>query len=514
MALKVGGTEVITNARQLSNIASVDATTVAALGTAGVGGGGGEIDLTASGSLSNGDLVKLNSNGTVSVIAGGGAGSEVTFDSTNVTETAATFDSNSNKVVVVYKDGLNNNYGTAIVGTVSGSSISFGSEVVFTSVAVDQLFCTFDSNSNKVVVFYLDASAFQGKAIVGTVSGTSISFGTAVTFHSAYSYISKSAAAFDSNSNKVVIVFGDNAAGDKLLTAKVGTVSGTSISFGSATTLTSHNATNQYGVTFDSNSNKIVVAYRGPASPNYYGTARVGTVSGTSISFGSEATFNAQRSQKPSLVFDTNSNKVVMTFTDYDNGERGSAVVGTVSGTSISFGSVVPFQDVGESMDGTYNTIVFDSNLNKIIIAYEDNTPNPNELKVVVGDVDGTSIVFQPKVLLDNEGRQQIANTFDSNSNRAVILWSKASNNYGTAATYKPTDVAQWIGFASAAVSDGATGTINVVSSVNEGQSGLTVGSKYYLLDSGALTTTPTSNREVGIATSATKLLITQGSVT
>tara|TARA_R100000742_G_C4279624_1_gene104808 strand:- start:564 stop:1196 length:633 start_codon:yes stop_codon:yes gene_type:complete len=43
MALKVGGTEVITNARQLSNIASVDATTVTALGTAGVGGGAYEV---------------------------------------------------------------------------------------------------------------------------------------------------------------------------------------------------------------------------------------------------------------------------------------------------------------------------------------------------------------------------------------------------------------------------------------------------------------------------------------
>ena len=38
MAIKVGGTTVIDDSRQLSNITSVDATTVAALGTAGVGG--------------------------------------------------------------------------------------------------------------------------------------------------------------------------------------------------------------------------------------------------------------------------------------------------------------------------------------------------------------------------------------------------------------------------------------------------------------------------------------------
>ena len=69
------------------------------------------------------------------------------------------------------------------------------------------------------------------------------------------------------------------------------------------------------------------------------------------------------------------------------------------------------------------------------------------------------------------------------------------------------------IGFASADVSNGATATINVVSSVNEGQSSLEVGSKYYLLDSGTLSTAVTSGREVGFATAATKLFITQGSV-
>ena len=300
MAIKVGGTEVVDNNRQLKNIASVDATTVAALGTAGVGGGGGAVDFTASGSLSNGDLVKLNSNGTVSVVAGGGVGSEVTFDSTNSTETTATFDSNSNKVVVAYKDGGNSNYGTAIVGTVSGSSISFGSPAIFESDSVDQLNCTFDSNSNKVVIFYNDTgNNYYGTAVVGTVSGTSISFGTPVVFHTAYSYVSKNASTFDSNSNKVVIVWGDNATGNKFLKAKVGTVSGTSISFGSATTITDFNASNQYGATFDSNSNKVVVVYRGDSSPDYYGTAVVGTVSGTSISFGSAATFRSGRVAHP-----------------------------------------------------------------------------------------------------------------------------------------------------------------------------------------------------------------------
>ena len=37
------------------------------------------------------------------------------------------------KVVIAYSDGGNSSYGTAVVGTCSGTTISFGSEVVFES---------------------------------------------------------------------------------------------------------------------------------------------------------------------------------------------------------------------------------------------------------------------------------------------------------------------------------------------------------------------------------------------
>ena len=37
------------------------------------------------------------------------------------------------KIVIAYRDNGNSNYGTAVVGTVSGTSISFGTPVVFES---------------------------------------------------------------------------------------------------------------------------------------------------------------------------------------------------------------------------------------------------------------------------------------------------------------------------------------------------------------------------------------------
>ena len=51
--------------------------------------------------------------------------------------TTSTYDSTNEKVVIAYRDQGNSNQGTAIVGTVSGTSISFGSEVVFNSGNTD-----------------------------------------------------------------------------------------------------------------------------------------------------------------------------------------------------------------------------------------------------------------------------------------------------------------------------------------------------------------------------------------
>ena len=505
--LQVNGTDVITNARALSNITSIDSTTAAAIGAGGVGGGG-EIELTASGSLSNGDLVKLNSDGTVSVVAGGGAGSEATFANTNCSNTAATFDSNLNKVVVVTKDGGNSNYGNAVVGTISGSSISFGTPVVFETAHANGMAITFDSNSNKVVIVYRDVGNNNyGTAIVGTVSGTSISFGSHVVWETNLAV--DLAATFDSNSNKVVIAYRDYGNSNHG-TAIIGTVSGTSISFGSKVVFNAA-ASEDISATFDSNSNKVVIAYRDDGNSTY-GTAIVGTVSGTSISFGSEAVFNSRQSNHSSCTFDSNSNKVVIAYKNVDDGQRGEAVVGTVSGTSISFGAPVEFQGAGGKV-GDYVSIVFDSGSNQVVILYTDLSNSPSVLSVVVASINGTSLNLKPSTVLDSAGYEQLAMTFDSNSNSAVALWSKQDGNIGTAATYKPSDVFNWIGFASADVSNGATATINVVSSVNEGQSSLTVGAKYYLPDSGTLSTASVSGREVGFATAATKLLITQGSV-
>ena len=143
-----------------------------------------EVVATADGAITAGKPVVVNADGTVSVVVTTSAtesiGSPTVFESGTTENTSATFDSNSNKIVIAYTDNDNGGYGTAIVGTVSDTSISYGTPVVFESAITSQVSAVFDSSNNKVVVAYTDqGNGYQGRAVVGTVdaSNNSISFG-------------------------------------------------------------------------------------------------------------------------------------------------------------------------------------------------------------------------------------------------------------------------------------------------------------------------------------------------
>ena len=114
----------------------------------------GEFKAVASGTLPCGRPVVVNADGTVSSVAGNASsvGSDVVFASASTNKIRAAFDSSNNKIVIAFRDAGNSNAGTAIVGTISGSSISFGSEAVFTSNNANEINIVFDSNSNKVVI--------------------------------------------------------------------------------------------------------------------------------------------------------------------------------------------------------------------------------------------------------------------------------------------------------------------------------------------------------------------------
>ena len=471
------------------------------------------ISAVASGTIPNGATVIINTDGTVGIVTLVPSntptfGSAVVFESALSNHVSATFDSTNNKVVVAYQDSPNSFYGTAIVGTVSGTSISFGTPVVFNSGTTSYISATFDSSNNKVVVAYRNESnSDYGTAIVGTVSGTSISFGSAVVFESANA--NSISATFDSSNNKVVIAYRD-VGNSSYGTAIVGTVSGTSISFGSAVVFESANSA-YISAAFDSSNNKVVIAYQDGGNSSY-GTAIVGTVSGTSISFGSAVVFESADTRNISATFDSSNDKVVIAYMDTGNSNYGTAIVGTVSGTSISFGSAVAFfSSRAEPISTTY-----DSTNGKVVIAFGDYS-NSGHGRAIVGTVSGTSISFGTSVVFNSADTSvYIASTYDSTNGKVVIGYRDRGNSeYGTAivATTSGTNVTteNFIGFSDAAYSDGDTATVQIITALDDAQSGLTTGSKHYVQNDGTLSTTAGSPSVLaGTAISDTEIIVKQ----
>jgi hypothetical protein len=452
------------------------------------GAGGKQVDFVASGTLGSGVTVALKADGTVTAIASDAGGAEVgtavVFEAAYIptsNDSSIVFDPVNNKVVITYPDSGNSSYGTAIVGTVSGTSITFGTAVVFESAAISNTRLVFDSNSNKVVVAFRLTSNLYGYAKVGTVSGTSISFGSSAVFNSATSYHIE--ATFDSNSNKVVIVF-RNAGNSSYGTGVVATVSGTSISYGSLTVFNSASS-GILGCVFDSSNNKVVIPYYDGGNSNY-GTAIVGTVSGTSISFGTATVFKAATTFSFGIAFDSSENKIVIAYKT-SSPYTLSAVVGTVSGTSISYGS--------EANIGSYDTnsvsVTYDSSANKIVVFYNaDGTSYAGYASV--GAISGTSISFDPFVAFSGVQTYSIVSTFDSTANKIVLAYTDANNSgYGTSVVFQTagSNNTDFIGITDAAISSAASGSVTIKGGISTNVTGLTANSTYYVQADGTLNT-------------------------
>jgi len=86
--------------------------------------------------------------------------SAVVFESASSVYLSSVYDSSNNRVVISYQDAANSSYGTSVVGTVSGTSITFGTAVVFQSSAVYYIASTYDSTNNKVVIAYYGNSGY------------------------------------------------------------------------------------------------------------------------------------------------------------------------------------------------------------------------------------------------------------------------------------------------------------------------------------------------------------------
>jgi hypothetical protein len=485
--------------------------------------GGGSADFVATGAISNGDVVVLKADGTVGVVATSDSvlnpvalGTPVTFSSVDTARIASVYDPDTGKIVIGYQNS-SNNYPYAIVGTVSGTSITFGTAVQIQAVnSGSYMKIVYDTANDKHVFVFAELVSGQeehGQAVVGTVSGTSISFGSIVEFeNSSNPLVTYIDAAYDSANGKVVIVWNNSVVTNRGFAAIVGTVSGNSISFGSRTIMNSTSGTNAW-CAYDVNAGKILagIRYQSATNPSY-----VGTVSGTSISFGSAVEYS-QNASGTKAIYDSNAQKIVIVFVDIDSNQSLASRVATISGTSVTWGNKVTVKSNSGNGDEDIG-LAFSNVTNSILISFRDNEDN-KYVKVIRGTVSGTTLGSIQSAVSTGVAGAALYGTnalaYDTTNKKFVLLYGDDDNgDIGKAIVVSEitttTDADNYIGIAEAAISNSATGTITLQGGINESQSSLSIGTDYFVADDGSITTTDTGRR-LGEAISTTKILLDFG---
>lgn len=466
---------------------------------------GSSVELVASGTLSDGSTVVVNSDGTVSVVSAtygpSTLGSATQFESSLTEPWDAVYDEAAGSVVIAYQDHGNSSYGTAVVGTISGFTITFGTPVVFSTSDSSYISLAYDKVAQKVIVAYrYPLASNRGEAKVGTISGNSITFGSSTVFYgSASNYMS---ASYDEAAGKIIIAFTTGVG-----RAVVGTVSGTSISFSSSYTFCPSNAPYIDSV-YDPNNQKVIITYKDES--DNYGKAIAATTSGDTITFGTAVTYETSNSSHRYICYDTANQKILVTYKNLvDN--YGYAVVGSVSGSTITFGTSSAFTSSAISFPFS----VYDAYAGRVIVNYMDEGDN-FYAKAIVGQISGNSISFGSPVLVYDGYAYRTAVTYDPVSEKSLLIYSEGSGGYpGTSKVFQSLTISSnltsenFIGFSDGSYSDTQTATVKLVGAVATGQSGLTPGQKYYVQLDGTLGLNPaTTSVYAGVAVASDKIIV------
>ena len=143
------------------------------------------------------------------------------------------------------------------------------------------------------------------------------------------------------------------------------------------------------------------------------------------------------------------------------------------------------------------------------MFSYRDST-NLNYATIIVGTISGTSISFGSEVVYQTNITTYQSCVFDPVSGGAVIAYRNDGNSdKGTYVVFKnpSSNSADFIGITDQAIADTATGAVIVQGGVSDKVTGLTTGSDYYVQANGTLSTT-VSSVPAGRALSSTSILL------
>ena len=470
----------------------------------------------ASGSITGGKAVCVADDGKLMEVAGNNELHGATTQFGDVTNSfSIIYDTAAEKYVCFFRDQNNGDKGRVRVGTPNGSTITWGDKQLFVAETTEpsQINAIYDPTNNKCVVLYRDnANNNKGSVVVCSLSGTTLTVGTPVTD------ITEQSGSMEYNSfcyvpdtDNYAIVY-NNSTGNNGY-CKIGKYTGTNSS-------TWPNASVQFlsgqargtGCFYDTTADKLVVMmHHGGDSNTSYIVA--GTVASDTVTFGTYQKYGMDNVDMYRLTgaHDPNTGTSILSYGQ--SGYKGVCRTATLSGTTFTFGDEFQYD-----LSATYQSLIaYGSSPNKFLISYVDEG-DANKVKSIITTLSGTTITYATARTFQIYGQATSADAwllYNPDAKNFLALYRSNQDGTNKAAYYieaiRSSNVTSgnYVGIANASVTDGQTASTALPGAVNTAVSGLTVGIKYYVVADGTLNATADSeNIDAGNAIATNKLLV------
>lgn len=472
---------------------------------------------TASGSITAGQPVCLRSDGAVEVATGftqvetlGAAQVRAGADSTGP-KWIIPIPGTSNLIVMI------NNGATqqVLVASVSGTTITYNTATTapWAGVARDSIGVAFNPLSNSFIFTYAsDLSPGNLLGVVGTVSGTSISFGAVQTLITAGSttYQTGHSCCYDTLRQQLIICFGtiNTSSSNRGVDIMRATISGTTITAsGRFTALGGASIFSLEGVNvlYDQTVDRIVVV----AGTTAINNVQLVSNSGTAFANVGSAVALGISPVEGGVTFDSVNNKYVAVNVDGSN--KPSARTFSITASSITVDAAPTFPTLPESRTVSSATSVngpkasYDVITQRVVYLFYTNA---NNIRYITSSGFGASMTFTSynSTALSNRTPMLAYSSGQSRTIIYVINDSNGANLYSYQPVANVSNTQNFIGLAAASATTGQSLNVTVTGGTNANQTGLVTGASYFLTSLGALTTA--GGVRVGEALSATSMFV------
>ena len=234
---------------------------------------------------------------------------------------------------VVYRNNDNSQYGEMQASSASFSSVSNYNTVVFNSAATSYASTAYGINGTALVAYTDGGNSDKGTAKVASITsqptfGSAVIYSDAQTEFNCVAYVPFFSSDSGTQGNKYVVIY--ETGND--LKARVGTISGTSVSFGTEVIVdTKYTTAFSMSASWNPDDEVLIVSWEDRQTSGNNGKVAIGTIDGTDISFSGLATFESGNVNYTSQVYDPDTDQTLIAYVDVDDSNTPKVLTANVA---------------------------------------------------------------------------------------------------------------------------------------------------------------------------------------